>query len=579
MKRAIVCNEEFGVSLEEDIVHITFPQNILTDAEIHEWIVQNLQSDLKVLIIEASLGSSHLEYLGIRMALHIRLTPELGQTRFCQLIMISNDDLGLIIREDKAGIAILLCSEGTKLVTANSISIKTVLESSKPFLVDSPSAIRDKILAKIKLVPPQGSGRHSLANHWGAYRLDQIAGTNVLTSNESVNKKRKELYFKYLIGQQEELNIETAKKARLTGPKVVGKMALNDKVDCRGKQILIIDDEAEKGWTDILSSLCKNADITSIDTSLKHDRFMESARQHLGKRSWDLIFLDLRLDPKNEDTIDFINGAATMDYSGAKLLTQIKAINRGTQVIMLTASNKAWNMKELLDQGANGYYIKESPEIAHSYAFSHQNYKSLISDIKRCLSMRYLHTIWNCVQEIKLHSPQFDIIAPENLDIENKEGIRYWNEILKTLDSILPMLESKAGDKLNFTVLLLFRVLEVLGEWYFQQSREYPILSKIGVAKIHLIRNSKDKVYVEKEYNPGEELSDRDAYFSTRSKVQCICHQFLGIQNYTVLEDISALANQRNEFIHPKNRHAIASPESSEVKNWVETIKLILTSI
>jgi DNA-binding NarL/FixJ family response regulator len=29
---------------------------------------------------------------------------------------------------------------------------------------------------------------------------------------------------------------------------------------------------------------------------------------------------------------------------------------------MFTASNKAWNMKALLDAGADGYYIKESPE-------------------------------------------------------------------------------------------------------------------------------------------------------------------------------------------------------------------------
>lgn len=58
------------------------------------------------------------------------------------------------------------------------------------------------------------------------------------------------------------------------------------------------------------------------------------------------------------------------EFSGMKILKAIKAANQGIQVIMFTASNKAWNMKALLDAGADGYYIKESPEFAFPNSYS-----------------------------------------------------------------------------------------------------------------------------------------------------------------------------------------------------------------
>ena len=48
-----------------------------------------------------------------------------------------------------------------------------------------------------------------------------------------------------------------------------------------------------------------------------------------------------------------LNGAAEdgqlvpEEFSGYKVLRRIKELNRGNQVIMLTASNKAWNLKAL----------------------------------------------------------------------------------------------------------------------------------------------------------------------------------------------------------------------------------------
>ena len=73
-------------------------------------------------------------------------------------------------------------------------------------------------------------------------------------------------------------------------------------------------------------------------------------------------------------------------YSGAKLLKSIKEKNKGTQVIIMTASNKAWNMKHLLKLGADGYYVKESPGVAFSSDFSHSNYQNFKTEVEKILT-------------------------------------------------------------------------------------------------------------------------------------------------------------------------------------------------
>lgn len=49
------------------------------------------------------------------------------------------------------------------------------------------------------------------------------------------------------------------------------------------------------------------------------------------------------------------------DMSGMNILKRIKQVNPGNQVIIFTASSKSWNLKALMDNGADEYYLKESP--------------------------------------------------------------------------------------------------------------------------------------------------------------------------------------------------------------------------
>jgi CheY-like chemotaxis protein len=67
---------------------------------------------------------------------------------------------------------------------------------------------------------------------------------------------------------------------------------------------------------------------------------------------YDLVFLDLRLEPKDKEKKN------PEKFSGMKLLKSIKKFNPGIPVIIFTASEKAEILETALKNGADGYWIK-----------------------------------------------------------------------------------------------------------------------------------------------------------------------------------------------------------------------------
>ena len=106
--------------------------------------------------------------------------------------------------------------------------------------------------------------------------------------------------------------------------------------------------------------------------------------------------LDLRLGGQQEERI-----YDTKAFSGMEILTVIKNVNRGRQVIMFTASNKAWNFKALLDPngGANGYYIKESPSFKFNESFSYKSIQTFKDEAITCYKRNYLKGFYSFIEE------------------------------------------------------------------------------------------------------------------------------------------------------------------------------------
>jgi hypothetical protein len=69
---------------------------------------------------------------------------------------------------------------------------------------------------------------------------------------------------------------------------------------------------------------------------------------------------------------------------------------------MVTASNKAWNMQQLLDVGADGYFIKEDPESNPSEEVSKSSYEAFKELIKKCQDKyNQLKPFWKYIKEIE----------------------------------------------------------------------------------------------------------------------------------------------------------------------------------
>lgn len=333
------------------------------------------------------------------------------------------------------------------------------------------------VLNHLKLIQPtEDGGKHSLANIWGVIWLNEVLNLNAI-NDKNLTNRTKELYFKYLRAFHEESRASFKDLQPL---------------QCTGKRILLIDDEADKGWNDVLKAIFKGANFQSIDFK---NKTYEVAEQEAIKRSisedWDLILLDLRLNPSEEDTGNKL--IKTEEYSGAKILKAIKKHNAGIQVIILTASNKAWNMKRILDLseegyynlGADGYYIKESPEFNFSPTFTNENYKNLKEEVKKCFELTELKKIFEihkkCQVFIKIDKPE------RNISYKS-----FYERSEAALEISFELLKKSANDLkyLNLAYLTYYQILED----YVGQEENFKFISKtecyVSNRIHHVIKNS-----------------------------------------------------------------------------------------
>ena len=266
----------------------------------------------------------------------------------------------------------------------------TAVELMEPL---SPIEYKARFLDIIKIIPNATEGRHSIANQWGADVLYRIVVGND-TNNELIKKARRSLYFRYVRALSLKTNdIENIIQAD-ESPSAPTSFK---KIDSTGKKILLIDDEADKGWDDVLRKMLANSEFKTIQEQVPdYEHLSNDAKREIESGKYDLIFLDLRMNGvAEEDTL------RPNDFSGMKILKAIKEQNKGNQVIMFTASNKAWNMKALLDAGADGYYIKESPEYTFPASYSDSNARELCESITQCLENGYLRNVYSKVKRIK----------------------------------------------------------------------------------------------------------------------------------------------------------------------------------
>ncbi len=529
------------------------------DVEIHRWLISNKEilTTASKLIIPVRLGFEDAEYMGLYVGLHIRLTKELNNVRFLPMLFITDESKEDILsnqikkRKEKSGL--LLFTKASYLLSAldlNDFVLKELVSIEiENYDVD--------FLNHLSITIPENSDSHSVANEWGAFRLAKFAGHQLNLEKPS------SLYFKY--------------KDSFTNNELSPDANTNIGVFNESCKALLIDDNADTGWGEILDHILKNKVVMPGKVcSLDQMRTFEDAMNFTDYIKFDLVFLDLRMK-KEEDKINHISNIE--EFTGTKILRKIKNGNKGIQVIIFTASNKVWNVEKLLEIGANGYYIKESPEYIQNDVFSKENYNELLVTIKKALGLKYLRRVdaihRKCLNFISINKPS---------RINSYQ--RFYDRSIASLDIAYQLLvrTTFAPKYYNLAFLTYFQIIE---DFVGQRENFHRITNRecyVGASRIRVIDDSTGTLIWKLTFNLDQtngdffevldEIKKNEDSIRTLAKVSFVL-AFMFHKNNSFLKKWAKLNNIRNT----KAGHGGANGyvTSANIEELLEIIELILT--
>ena len=428
---------------------ISFP-SFDNESGWHNWTTQLFKdNDIKKLVVPISIPTdSPINSQGLMIALHIRLNYELSiEKRLIPIIFLSDFSLDVILRKNNFDVdnnsQNLLFTKGVFLSSFDKDEILNTITKSGPCYSED---YRKLVLNKLRVLQKASTGKHSIANAWGCLKLALVTGLrNEIFKLDAVSDMLKTLYAKYLICYNEVYSEE--KRIDLQPLK------------CLGKKILFIDDQADEGWSELMTNIFKSAgnNFVSVDSSKyknketkqfhDFDGFYNESRSHICK-DWDLIIIDLRLNPEKED-ID--NEMITpTDFSGYKLIDEFLNENSGYQIIVSTASNKIWNINAALDRGASSYYVKESPEFNYTINDTNKHYENFKTDVQKCFDKCYLRDIYKETKQLI-----------QKLNVNSSTS--FINEIINQLMLAYSLLKSaNSKEQFAYAYVSLYLVIEII---------------------------------------------------------------------------------------------------------------------
>lgn len=425
------------------------------DYEIHKWLLSLFKDhDIDKLIIDITNNFK----ISILLGLHIRLSlTELKNKALIPILYVSFNPLDIIVKEVTIW-GHIFATKGIYFSIFNQNSLKKEIEISKGI---TPDEYKLQFLEIIKIMPNERIGRHSIANIWGAYVMDKAAKTMALQTNESLNKIQSDIYFKYLIAANYDLS-----KLKKSSSRVINKntnVSGANIIESSGKKILLIDDEADKGWKFVLRKIFKYADLHVIDENVtNYNNLTQQSKDIIENTSFDLYLVDLRLNGIREESI-----SQTDDLSGMSVFKKIKSLNDGNQIIIFTASNKVWNQKALFEIGANGYYMKESPEYNFSDNFSLQNYNTFKDEVLNAFNLGFLRSIFTIHYECKSFINRDRAYRRSNYQ-------KFYDRTLSQLEIAFTLLkQAKNAKYLNLAYISYYKILEDYASQYDNFNRSY----------------------------------------------------------------------------------------------------------
>lgn len=404
-------------------------------------------------------------------------------------------------------------NENTKFLCNDSWEIEKEIESFFLKFNSSSNPINFEVYVK----PSQGS--HQITNEWGAYKLAHTAGlSHLLPIIESAQPRSQTIYFKYL-----------KQKYCIS----VSENTLTNSVSTYPlKNYLLIDDNYDKGWEIVFNSIFQHIHSSlGVQSFNKVEQLVNNEAETIDDivnlietKKFQGILLDLRLIPADDNPQK--NNVAILQFSGGRILCELKKKFPFLPVIIVTASNKAWNMKQLMDAGADGYFIKEDPESYPAETISKNNllaFKNLIRASNE--KFNTLSLFWNYIKRIEEEGTLIDerIVNGLSTKVEDriKERLRMFFGLLKRSyeDTAYNAIFYYSDIKLAF--MTLWSCLNDIQFIYYDKSValttpnlknkyniiiEIYLLNKLGLSSPRILQekestSNKFKSYIKSDYN------------------------------------------------------------------------------
>ena len=428
MKNSLVVHHDNIISknLFVESIHFNFLNGDI-DKYIHSKIIPQLvKNNFDILYIKDSLSSNYLDFYGLRLAYHIRLSPELKEKSFVPIVMIS--DLDVYLLNKLTPMANIFFTKNIFIASNTKKSI--VHHNELKFSNLSEQEYESDFLNKIQIEAPKES-HHDISNEWSIYQWSEflkIKDSEVI--NENKEKISSMLYFKYLLA-----------KTKIVEPKK-GSISFVPQPPQRDGKILYIDDEWNKGWGDIFKrhfSKNKNIEFDIFEHDFRdYNKFsiISSIKNKCKNCDPDLVILDLRLVEKDHE-ID----RKLEQFTGIEITKAIKKINPAIQILMFTATSQSLILEKLYERAILGYIKKEHPKDNIAVKDSFDKLKILVD---KGLEKKYLKKIWDIQEQISIDNSKIQL----------------------EIKSIFEILNSEMENRFIYAMFAIFKCIELVNDIY-----------------------------------------------------------------------------------------------------------------
>ncbi|NWL04243.1 hypothetical protein DM790_25780 [Flavobacterium collinsii] len=436
-------HEQFVFNIDSDISDVDF---YIHDQIVNKDLGQKInQSD--IIFIKVGLTQNFMEYYGIRLACHIRMTTTLKVKSQIPIVLISQETcqfLGLT-----GELSEILFTEGIYLMEDNPKELNKYIKLFNENKLKSLKNI-DDFLFKMKIKPcAEYDSHHAIANEWSLLQWSHILQIGEFDEAFTSIKQNTEglLYYKYL---------------SLINP--ISDDTTYPNINLKGKgKVLYIDDQWNKGWNTIFKHIFKSNssyEFKTVEYDFSDKEFSVGdpiIKSEIEAFDPDIVILDLRLFKE-----DFEKDKRTEDLSGFKILEQIKKKNLGIQVIIFTASNKVWNFQKLQIAGAENFVLKNSPENTISSDLISNSIKNFNESIEKASEKAFIKNLILICKNIEKLLKMAD--TSDNSDYELL--IKNFQGQLKVCVSALTLINIERPVTIDIAFLSFYNILELFKEYY-----------------------------------------------------------------------------------------------------------------